>query len=58
MNLLDHIVVEVTSKPHKLYEKWCVKVKAKCYGSIYDTSVMFQSYEDACQVGIGYKFLA
>ena len=57
MNLLDAIVTKILSEPEFKYYKWFIDVEYECYGVKDDTSLMFNSEEEARGVKIGYKFL-
>ena len=57
MNLLDHTVTKVLSKPYEKYDKWWVRVECECYGNIGEHLIMFNSKEQAEEVKVGYVFL-
>jgi hypothetical protein len=58
MNVLDHVVLKVLSKPYQINDAWFVDVLSDCYGSeINDTVVKF-SKEEIEEVKPGYKYLA
>ena len=57
MNLLDAVVTKILSEPEFKYYKWFVDVEYECYGVIDDTSLMFETKEEANGVKIGHKFL-
>ena len=56
MNLIDCYVTEVLSKPYQYLHKWWVNVKADCYGRETTSQLMFDWYEEALKVTVGYKF--
>lgn len=63
MNVLEHYVIEIIGKPY--YHdygsgkyRWWLKVKAICYGTESETTLMFDSEFDALNVCKGYMFLA
>jgi hypothetical protein len=46
MNVLDHVVLKVLSKPYQINDAWFVDVLSDCYGSeINDTVVKFSKEE-------------
>mgnify|MGYP006994816436 FL=1 len=57
MNLLDHTVTKVLSKPYEKYYKWWVRVECEYYGNIGERLIMFNSKEQAEEVTVGYVFL-
>lgn len=63
MNLLEHYVTEVIGKPY--YDdygsgnyKWWLKVRANCYGYETESTLMFDTEEEALKVTKGYMFLS
>jgi len=56
MNLLDAVVTEIISEPYFAYDKWWVKVKYNCYGSISETELMFYKENHAKELKVGYTF--
>jgi|UPI0007605059 hypothetical protein len=63
MNVLEHYVTEIIGKPY--YHdygsgnfKWWLKVKAVCYGCDCETTLMFDTKEEADRVQLGYMFLS
>lgn len=57
MNLLDHAVTKILSEPYDKYNKWWVRVEYECYGNKGESSIMFNSKEQAEEVKVGYVFL-
>ena len=57
MNLIEHTVTKVLSKPYFQY-MWQVDVAAVSYGREMQTVVSFNKKEDAEKVKPGYKFEA
>jgi hypothetical protein len=58
MNVLDHTVIKVVSKPYQINNAWFIDVVSECYGSdINDTVVKFTK-EDIEKVKPGYKYLS
>lgn len=58
MNVLDHVVVKVLSKPYQINDAWCVDVLSECYGSEINDTVVKLSKEEIEEVKPGYKYLA
>ena len=58
MNLLDGYVVQILSEPYFEYDRWWVIVRYDCYGSISQSTLMFNTKEEADGVFIGYKFVS
>lgn len=56
MNLLDATVTEIVGKPYFMYGKWFLKVKAECWGSPTESTLMFATEEQAKAITPGYKF--
>ena len=63
MNVLEHYVTEIIGEPY--YDDygsgnyhWWPKVKALCYGSECETTLMFDSKEEALAIKKGYMFLS
>lgn len=56
MNLVDTEVIEVLAPPVRIAERdwWAVRVKADCYGQIYETIVYCKSEPEAQAVKPGY----
>lgn len=45
MNVLDHFVVKVLSKPYQINDAWCVDVLSECYRSEINDTVVKLSKE-------------
>ena len=45
MNVLDHFVVKVLSKPYQINDAWCVDVLSECYRSEINDTVVNLSKE-------------
>lgn len=58
MNILEHTVTMITGIPYFAYNKWWVPVVADCWGIPTETTLMFDTQEEAANVKIGYEFLA
>ena len=73
MNVLEHYVTEIIGEPYYVTEiigepyyddygsgnyHWWLKVKALCYGSECETTLMFDSKEEALAIQKGYMFLS
>lgn len=58
MNLLECIVVEITSKPYFKYDKWWVNVNYECYGLNSSMSLMFDTEKECESVKVGHEFLS
>lgn len=63
MNLLDHYVTKIIGEPfyHDYGSgnfKWWLKVLATCYGTESETTLMFNTKEEALAISVGYIFLA
>ena len=56
MNLIEHYVTEVLSKPEFKYGAWWVEVMANSYGHVYKSSVYCRTEQQALAVGVGYKY--
>ena len=63
MNVLEHYVTEIIGEPY--YDDygsgnyhWWLEVKALCYGSECETTLMFDSKEEALAIQKGYMFLS
>ena len=57
MNLLDACVTKILGPVYTQYGKYWVKVEADCWGRPTQTSLMFETEEEARCVGIGYHYL-
>ena len=57
MNLCDCYVKEILSPVYTQYGKWWVKVSYESWGDG-ESTLMFDTQEDAKKVCIGYHFLA
>lgn len=57
MNLIDCIVTSIIGTPIKQYNHWWLKVAYNDMGGGGETNLMFDTFEDAQDVEIGYKFL-
>lgn len=57
MNTVDCYVTEVLSAPYEAYGKWWVRVEAESWGRLQETTLMFNTEEEAKQVAIDYHFL-
>lgn len=57
MNLLDAVVTEVCGEPVFKYSKWFVPVKSNCWGQISNSEIMFNTFEEASKVDVGYTYL-
>lgn len=66
MNLLENYVTAVVSPPTqdaftdlegKEHVYWWVKVQAECYGSITESTLTFDTQEEATAVCEGYVFM-
>lgn len=61
MNLVDCYVTKVLSQPYQLEFSdvhWFVDVEYDSWGCVSTTEIMLTSFEEACKVTVGYKFLA
>nr|DAP29301.1 MAG TPA: hypothetical protein [Bacteriophage sp.] len=63
MNLLENYVTEVIGKPY--YDdygsgnyKWWIRVKSICYGHENESTLMFDTEEEALKVTKGYMYLS
>jgi hypothetical protein len=56
MNLIEHQVVDILSKPYEQYGKWWVKVSANSYGVVGENTLMFDTKEQAENIKSGYWF--
>lgn len=57
MNVLEHTVVKVMSKPYSINNAWFIDVIANCYGTKHETTVVKFSEEEIKEVKPGYKFV-
>lgn len=57
MNVLECQVIDVTIPPYSRYGKWFVGVNFTTYGVLGETTIMFNTEEEASLVSTGYIFL-
>ncbi len=57
MNVLEHTVVKILSKPYSINTAWFIDVIADCYGTEHETTVVKFSEEEIKEVKPGYKFV-
>lgn len=63
MSVLENYVTEIIGKPYchdygSDNFKWCLKVKAVCYGDECESTLIFDTKEEADRVQLGDKFLS
>ena len=61
MNLTEHVVTEVKSKPYQvagISALWCVDVLADSWGSVQPATAHVATEEEAWKVRAGYRFEA
>lgn len=56
MNLIDAKIIDILSRPYERGVYWCVDVNRDIYGSVSESTVYFNTKEEAekCSVGCTY----
>ncbi len=58
MNKIDLWVIEIIGSPYIEYNKYFLDVMAESHGTTSYHSLMFDTFNEANNIEIGYKFLA